>query len=354
MRFIDEARIRVVSGKGGNGCVSFRREKFVPMGGPDGGNGGRGGDVVLVATTRRNTLLDLRHKPLWSAGNGQNGQGAQKTGRTGDDLEIAVPVGTRIFDDVTGEVVGDLTDDEARIVVAEGGHGGRGNATFKSSTNRTPRQSSPGGEAVERDLRLELMLMADVGLLGFPNAGKSTLISRVSSARPRVADYPFTTLVPNLGVVDLGLDGSFVIADIPGLIQGASEGAGLGHQFLRHVQRCGLLLHLVSLGPWELEVPAIGQEADVDASDPGAVAIARYDAIRGELAAYDDELAARPELVALTKSDLVDADTAARAAAAMRAHLGDDRVMVVSSVSGSGIPELVRRLQHELGAKLRP
>ncbi|MCK6502991.1 GTPase ObgE [Myxococcota bacterium] len=352
MRFIDEAVIHVASGRGGDGCSSFRREKFVPLGGPDGGDGGRGGDVVLVATTRRNTLLDLRGHAIWRARSGQPGKGNQRTGGGGEDTEIEVPVGTRVFDVDTDQVLADLTEDGQRWVAARGGRGGMGNASFKSSTNRAPTETTPGGEAEERHLRLELMLMADAGLVGFPNAGKSTLISRISSARPRVADYPFTTLVPNLGVVDMGLDGSYVVADVPGLIQGAAEGAGLGHRFLRHVQRTRLLLHLVSLGSFEQEVPVQGDAAVADPGSPGAQALARYRAIRAELAAFDPGLAARPELVVLTKADIVPPEERDQALAALQAEVGADRVLVISAVTGQGIPQLKHRVHGELKAML--
>lgn len=328
MRFIDEATIRIQSGAGGNGCASFRREKYVPFGGPNGGDGGRGGDVVLVATTRRNTLLELRGHAIWRAKNGTHGSGQMKTGACADHIEIEVPVGTRVFDAETDEVLADLTEDGARVVAAKGGKGGLGNIHFKTSTNRAPRKFTPGTPGEERTLRLELMLMADVGLLGFPNAGKSTFISRVSSARPRVADYPFTTLAPNLGVVNMGVDGTFVIADIPGLIRGASEGAGLGHRFLRHVQRTRLLLHLVSMGPDETEAPA-----------------ARYAAIREELAKYDPDLAERPEVILLTKADLLSDRDAEAVADEIRAVAQADRpVFVASSVSGRGLRPVVGKL----------
>ncbi len=343
MRFIDETRIRVASGKGGDGCSSFRREKFVPFGGPDGGDGGRGGDVVLLATTRRNTLLELRARPIWKARPGQHGRGSQRTGRNGEDCVIEVPVGTRVFDEESDEIIADLTEDGQRFVAAAGGHGGRGNIHFKTSTNRAPTKKTPGGDSVERLLRLELLLMADVGLVGFPNAGKSTLISAISAARPRVADYPFTTLVPSLGVVDLGLDGSFVVADVPGLIEGAADGAGVGHRFLRHIQRTRLLLHLVSLDPTALEQAATTGEADAaDAS------LARYDAIRAELVAFDPELGRRRELVVLTKADIASADVIEAARAAFADRVGANRVLVISAVTGAGKADLIRRIQQEL------
>lgn len=327
MRFIDEVRIHVRSGKGGDGASSFRREKYVAFGGPDGGDGGRGGDIVLVADRNRNTLVELRGHALWKAEDGVRGQGRQMYGRRGKPTEIKVPVGTRVFDDATGEVLVDLTTEDARWTAATGGKGGLGNMHFKTATNRAPRKFTPGGPGEEKRLRLELMLMADVGLLGFPNAGKSTFISRVSSAKPKVADYPFTTLVPSLGVVDMGLDGSYVVADIPGLIAGAADGAGLGLQFLKHVQRTRVLLHLLSLGPDELEPPET-----------------RYLAIRRELARYDEDLTTRPEIIALTKTDLVDAEALEEARAAVSEAAGGAEVHALSSVRGDGIGPMKGRL----------
>jgi GTP-binding protein len=327
MRFIDEARIHVQSGAGGDGASSFRREKYVAFGGPDGGDGGRGGDVVLVADSNRNTLVELRGHALWRAEDGVGGKPRQMYGRAGNPVEIRVPVGTRVFDDDTDDVLVDLTDAGQRWIAARGGRGGLGNMHFKTATNRAPRKFTPGQPGEERRMRLELMLMADVGLLGFPNAGKSTYISRVSSARPKVADYPFTTLVPSLGVVDMGVDGSYVVADIPGLIEGAAEGAGLGHQFLKHVQRTRVLLHLLSLGPDELTAPE-----------------ERYVAIRRELARYDEDLTTRPEVIALTKTDLVDADAVEDARAAVSEAAGGATVYALSSVRGDGISAMKGRL----------
>ena len=335
MRFIDEARIQVRSGNGGDGASSFRREKFVPYGGPDGGDGGKGGDIVLIADPGRSTLSELRGKSLWKAEHGVNGLGKRMYGRRGKPTEIHLPVGTRVFDDETGEVLCDLTEERSRVVIAQGGRGGLGNVHFKTSTNRTPRKSTAGKPGEELTLKLELMLMADVGLLGFPNAGKSTFISRVSAARPKVADYHFTTLVPSLGVVDMGLEGSFVVADIPGLIEGAADGAGLGHRFLKHVQRTRVLLHLLSLGPDELAPPE-----------------ERYAAIRAELARYDDDLTRRPEVIALTKTDLVDAEHLEEARAAVAEAAGGATVYAVSSVRGDGLRPLLGLLwQHVEDAK---
>ena len=333
MRFIDEARLKVASGSGGKGAVSFRREKYVPFGGPDGGDGGRGGDVLFRATTRRNSLLELRGLTRAVADDGERGGIRQMTGAGAKDLVVEVPVGTRIIDHNTDELIGDLVEEDQSVVVAKGGKGGSGNMRFKSAKNRAPRKCTPGEPGEERTVRLELLLMADVGLLGFPNAGKSTLIRCVSAARPKVADYPFTTLVPNLGVVDLGLDGTFVIADIPGLIRGAAEGAGLGHQFLRHVSRNRLLLHLISLGP--------------DESDPP---IQRYHHIRRELEHYDRRLLARPEVVVLTKIDTVPPEIRDEVVTEIRAALSERDVFVISSPTRLGIDALKmdvwRRLQE--------
>ncbi|MCM2681303.1 Obg family GTPase CgtA [Echinimonas agarilytica] len=288
MKFVDEARIFVEAGKGGNGIVSFRREKYIPRGGPDGGDGGDGGDLYLQADENLNTLIDYQFERSFQAQHGENGQSRDCTGRRGDDLVLYVPVGTRIRDEDTNEIVGDLTRHEQKILVAKSGFHGLGNARFKSSTNRAPRHKTNGTPGESRHVLLELMLLADVGLLGLPNAGKSTFIRSVSSAKPKVADYPFTTLVPNLGVVRLGSASSFVIADIPGLIEGASEGAGLGVQFLKHLERCRILLHMVDVMP-------------ADLSDPAENAIT----IINELHAHSPELADKPRWLIFNKSDLM-------------------------------------------------
>ncbi|MEP1448274.1 MAG: Obg family GTPase CgtA [Paraglaciecola sp.] len=288
MKFVDEADIRVDAGNGGNGVVGFRREKYVPDGGPDGGDGGDGGSVYLVADENLNTLIDYRFERFHRAEHGKKGQSANCTGRGGADLEIKVPVGTRATDSDTGEVLGDLTKHKQRMKVAQGGYHGLGNARFKTSTNRAPRQKTDGTPGEVRNLKLELMLLADVGLLGMPNAGKSTFIRSVSAAKPKVADYPFTTLVPNLGVVRLDSMRSFVIADIPGLIEGAAEGAGLGIQFLKHLERCRVLLHLVDLMP-------------ADGSDP----VENAKAIVAELEKYSPKLAAKPRWLVFNKVDLL-------------------------------------------------
>ncbi len=291
MRFIDEVEIVVASGKGGDGCMSFRREAHVPRGGPDGGDGGRGGDLILRASSRKNTLVDLRRNKRYAARNGQPGRNRNMTGARGQSLLLEVPVGTMVYDADTDELLADLAEEGAEWRLP-GGEGGLGNPHFKSSTHRTPRIATSGKPGIERRVRLELKLLADVGLLGFPNAGKSTFLAAISAARPRVADYPFTTLVPSLGVVKLGWDRSFVVADIPGLIEGASEGVGLGHRFLRHVERCRVYVHLV-------------------AADAEEGAVERYRALNRELEAYAAGLAERPQVVVLSKVDLLDDPEAA-------------------------------------------
>ncbi len=292
MKLVDEAEIQVIAGDGGNGCVGFRREKFIPLGGPDGGDGGEGGSVWLVADENLNTLVDFRHQKQFRAKRGENGMGRQMYGKAGDDLTITVPVGTVVTNVETDEVIGDLTQHGDRLLVAKGGKGGLGNMHFKSSINRSPRKALPGLPGEERALKMELKLLADVGLLGFPNAGKSTFIRAVSAATPKVADYPFTTLYPNLGVVSVEPHRSFVIADIPGLIEGAADGAGLGAQFLRHVQRTRLLLHLVDMAPMEGGVEGINPAEQVRA-------------IERELEKHDPELLAKPRWLVLNKADLM-------------------------------------------------
>lgn len=323
MKFVDEAELLLASGRGGAGCASFRREKFVPLGGPDGGDGGDGGDVVLVADPQLGTLLDFRHKKSMRARDGHPGKGAKKHGARGADLRLRLPVGTRVSDARTGELLADLVEEGREVVLLAGGKGGRGNVHFASSTNRAPRYAQPGQPAQERKVRLELKLMADVGLLGFPNAGKSTLISRISAARPKIAEYPFTTLVPNLGVVSWGEEKTFVVADIPGILEGAHRGVGLGTQFLRHVERTRLLLHLIDVS---------------DERDP----LERYEILRRELAAFDPELAARPERVILTKLDVTEVrDRLEDVREALRERGVD--VWAISAVTGQGLRELVQR-----------
>ncbi|SDV49565.1 Obg family GTPase CgtA [Chitinasiproducens palmae] len=292
MKFIDEARIEVIAGDGGNGSASFRREKFIPFGGPDGGDGGRGGSVFALADRNINTLVDYRFARKHQARRGENGRGADCYGKGGEDIVLRMPVGTIISDMETGEVIADLTEHGQQVTIARGGAGGLGNLHFKSSTNRAPKQKTDGKPGERRMVRLELKVLADVGLLGMPNAGKSTFIAAVSNARPKIADYPFTTLAPNLGVVRVGVGQSFVIADIPGLIEGAAEGAGLGHQFLRHLQRTGLLLHIVDVAPFDAEV------------DP----VAEARAIVEELRKYDETLYAKPRWLVLNKLDMVPAE----------------------------------------------
>ena len=291
MKFVDEASIKVHAGKGGNGCLSFRREKYIPRGGPDGGDGGDGGSVILVGTEGLNTLIDFRYTRNFKAENGQQGSSAECTGRGGEDLVLQVPVGTTVIDEETGDVLGDITELDQRLKVAQGGYHGLGNTRYKSSTNRAPRQTSPGKEGEVRELKLELKVLADVGLLGLPNAGKSTFIRSVSAARPKVADYPFTTLVPNLGVVGMSGDKSFVVADIPGLIEGASEGAGLGVRFLKHLTRTRLLLHLVDMMPYD------GSTAGENAA-----------VIEQELQKFSPTMAAGDRWLVLNKVDLLPED----------------------------------------------
>jgi len=326
MKFVDEAEVAVRAGKGGDGCLSFRREKYIPKGGPDGGDGGRGGSVYLVATEGLNTLADFRYTRSFAAENGRPGMGRDKTGRSGKDLYINVPVGTVVYDAETGETIVDMVSRDEPSIVAAGGQGGLGNTHFKSSTNRTPRQTTPGKPGDERVLRLELRLLADAGLLGLPNAGKSTLLRAVSQARPRVADYPFTTLYPHLGVVSVEAERSFVLADIPGLIEGASEGAGLGTRFLRHLSRTRLLLHLVDLAPMD--------EHDVAAD---------VRTVEAELEAFSPELSARPRWLVLNKIDALDEQARAERRERLLAALSwEGPVFEVSAVSGEGCGHLCR------------
>jgi GTP-binding protein len=329
MRFFDEATIEVVAGDGGNGVVSFRREKYVPRGGPDGGDGGRGGTIWAIADENINTLIDYRYARIHRAKRGENGRGADKYGRGAEDIVLRMPVGTMITDADSGELIADLAAHGHKALLAQGGKGGLGNLHFKSSTNRAPRQSTPGEQGVQRRLRLELRVLADVGLLGLPNAGKSTLIRAISAARPKVADYPFTTLAPHLGVVRVDENRSFVVADVPGLIEGAADGAGLGHQFLRHLQRTRLLLHLVDVAPFD------GQ------SDP--VADAR--AIVKELKRYDQALYDKPRWLVLNKIDLVPAEERAqRIDAFVKSFRWKGPVFPIAAITGEGCRELVYAL----------
>lgn len=326
--FVDRVKIHVQAGKGGDGCVSFRREKYVPRGGPDGGDGGDGGSVIIVAEKGVDSLAGLAHRKHWHAGDGAPGQGANRTGRCGEDLVLRVPPGTLVIDAAGGFVLKDLAQSGERVTAARGGKGGRGNAYFKTATNRAPREAQPGEEGEQRTLILELKVIADVGLIGKPNAGKSTLLSRLSRARPEIADYPFTTKYPNLGLVQIDADHSFVLADIPGLIEGAHAGVGLGHEFLKHVERAGLLVHLVEPSP-------------ADGSDP----VANYHAVRQELLLHDARLAARPEIVAVTKAELPGADNVQR-----RLEQNLIRpVLAISAVTGQGLNTLVRAIAQALG-----
>ena len=333
MKFIDESTIEVHAGKGGDGVASFRREKFMPFGGPDGGDGGKGGSIYAIADSNINTLIDYRYARIHRAKNGEKGRGADCYGRGADDIELRMPVGTVITDKETGEALADLSANHQRALIAQGGKGGIGNLHFKSSTNRTPRQFTRGDPGETRTLRLELKVLADVGLLGMPNAGKSTLIRAVSAAKPKVADYPFTTLHPNLGVVRANMNRSFVIADIPGLIEGAAEGAGLGHQFLRHLARTRLLLHLIDILP----------------PDEGADPVKDARAIVKELRKYDEALYQKPRWLILNKADLLDDATRDKLTKSIVRRLRwKSEVFVISAISGTGCNELVQAIMNYL------
>jgi GTP-binding protein len=330
--FIDEVIISVKAGDGGNGCMAFRREKFVPRGGPSGGDGGRGGDVNMVASTHHNTLLHFRFNPEHNAQRGRHGEGSQRTGRDGTDVELPVPIGTVVYDAETGEQLYDFTHPGERYVVAKGGKGGKGNARYATSTHQAPTEHEDGFPGEAKRLRLELKLLADVGLVGFPNAGKSTLISRLSAAKPKIADYPFTTLEPNLGVVQVGDDHTFVMADIPGLIEGAHKGHGLGDRFLRHVERTHLLIHLVDV-------------SDLTGRDPAH----DFDIILNELREFNEELAAKPMLVVATKLDACQ-DESKIAAVKARAEQHGMPFYGISSVTGEGLD----KLKFAIGERLFP
>jgi GTP-binding protein len=329
MKFIDEAKIEVIAGNGGNGSASFRREKYVPRGGPDGGDGGRGGSIYAIANRNINTLIDYRFARIHRAKRGENGRGADQYGHGAEDIVLRMPVGTVITDADTGVVIADLSRHEQKALLAQGGQGGLGNIHFKSSVNRAPRQATKGEEGVQRHLKLELKVLADVGLLGMPNAGKSTFIRAVSAARPKVADYPFTTLHPNLGVVRVDTDRSFVIADVPGLIEGAAEGAGLGHQFLRHLQRTRVLLHLVDLAPF----------------DPAADPVHDARSIVRELEKYDAALHGKPRWLVLNKLDLIpEEERAARVEAFRNVYRPVGPVFLVSAINGEGCLKVTRAI----------
>jgi GTPase len=327
--FVDEARITVKAGDGGNGCLAFRREKYVPRGGPSGGDGGRGGDVTMVATIHRNTLLHFRFNPEYTAQRGRHGEGSNRTGHEGESIIIQVPVGTTVFDDETGDRLFDFTEDGQSWVVARGGRGGRGNARFATSTHQAPTEHEPGRSGDFRRLRLELKLLADVGLVGYPNAGKSTLISRISAARPKIADYPFTTLEPNLGVVELPDHRTFVVADIPGLIEGAHEGKGLGIQFLRHIERTKVLAHLI------------------DVSDTGREPTHDFEALMKELESYSGELARKPMIVVASKIDAAQDEERIDSLRGLAAERKLD-FFEISSVTGAGIDALKFALAERL------
>ena len=339
MQFIDEATITVQAGNGGGGCLSFRREKYIERGGPDGGNGGDGGDVYLLGDESLNTLIDFQYQPQYRAKKGENGGGRNKTGAGGESIYIKVPIGTTVVDEDTQEILYDIEKVGEKALVARGGRRGVGNAAFKSSTNRSPRQTTPGEPGEYRSLRLQLKLIADVGLLGRPNAGKSTLISRVSAARPKVAEYPFTTLTPSLGIVKVALDSSFVMADIPGLIEGASDGVGLGTRFLRHVARCKVLLHLVDVNP-------------EDASDP----VTNISMIEEELARYSPYLIQRPIWIILSKIDQLQADEIENLLERVKISHPGREVEMISSHAGQGIDGLLNKLMpflSRLGDKMK-
>ncbi|MBS7337089.1 MAG: GTPase ObgE [Thermoguttaceae bacterium] len=330
--FVDEAAIDVVAGKGGDGCSSFRREKYVPRGGPDGGDGGKGGDVIIRANQNVASLLQLANQRVWKAQNGEQGGSSQCHGKNGRDLVIDVPVGTMVFDLNHDLLLKDLKENEDSFIVARGGFGGKGNMRFKSATMRSPTIAQPGEKGQSRSIRLELRMIADVGLVGFPNAGKSTLLSRLTKAKPKIANYPFTTMTPHLGLAQIGPDRGFVIADIPGLIEGASEGVGLGHDFLRHIQRAGVILHLVEPAP-------------IDGTDP----ISNYKAIRRELENFDEELGKRLEIVAVTKNDLPQGVEVQKR---FKDELGID-AFLISAVTGYGLKALVDKIDQILKPKPR-
>ncbi|AWB34473.1 GTPase ObgE [Orrella marina] len=335
MKFVDEATIEVIAGKGGNGSASFRREKFIPKGGPDGGDGGRGGSVIARADRNINTLVDYRFARKHLARNGENGRGSDQYGAGADDVVLRMPVGTMIYDAETNELLHDLDTHGQTVTLAKGGQGGLGNIRFKSSINRAPRQFTPGEDGEQRRLRLELKVLADVGLLGMPNAGKSTLISKISNARPKIADYPFTTLHPNLGVVRTSAERSFVVADIPGLIEGASEGAGLGHLFLRHLSRTRILLHLVDLSNPDPDADRISQ------------AVKEMQAIEKELQRYDQALFDKPRWLILNKLDMVEDPEAAREAF-LASSQWKGPVFTISALTGDGTRKLIYALQDAL------
>ena len=329
--FIDEAKITVKAGDGGHGCIAFRREKYVPRGGPSGGDGGNGGDIYLIADPHENTLLKFRYNHVFRAERGQHGEGSNRHGRTGEHLEIRVPVGTAVHDDETGELLHDFTEPGEQVLIAQGGRGGHGNAHFASASNRAPSKAQDGAPGEEKTLRLELKLLADVGLVGYPNVGKSTLISRISAARPKIAEYPFTTLEPHLGVVSLDTDKSFVVADIPGLIEGAHLGHGLGIQFLRHIERTRLLLHLIDV--------SVSNERDP---------LDEFHAINAELAEHNPDLPKKPKIIVATKMDVADPKKIQKLTRWCKKN--DLELLKISSVTGEGMENLKRAVFEKLSS----
>jgi GTP-binding protein len=330
MRFIDEVEIKLIAGKGGNGCVSFRREKFIPKGGPDGGDGGRGGNIYLEATSQLSTLSDLRYKKIIKAPNGENGKGKDRYGKNGEDIFIKVPVGTIVKDKTTGEKLCDLTKDKEIFLIAKGGKGGRGNIHFATPTRQAPRYAEEGKKGEERELVLELKLLADVGIIGYPNAGKSTFISVVSNVKPKISDYPFTTLIPNLGVVEYNSEQSFVIADIPGLIEGASEGKGLGIRFLKHIERTKILLHLVDITP--LDINKLYEN---------------YKNIRKELEKFNREILDKKEFVCLSKIDIADEEISKKLAKKLSEKISK-QVYLLSSATKKGVKNIIDKIASEI------
>jgi GTP-binding protein len=330
--FIDRVKIEIRAGDGGNGCINFRREKFIPMGGPDGGDGGNGGSVIFIADHNLGTLLDFTFQRIFMAENGERGQRKKMSGKSGEDLTLRLPVGSMIYDMDTGELIADMDADGKTLIAAKGGNGGWGNVHFKSSVNQAPRRANPGQTGECKKLILELKLIADVGIAGYPNAGKSTLISRISAARPKIAEYPFTTLTPNLGVVQWGAGKTYIVADVPGLIEGASDGKGLGHQFLRHLERTKLILHLI----------------DPVAHEPGRSPLSDYHVINRELSEYSPELAGKPQIIVINKADALGGEEdASRVARELSQEIGKD-IHVISAVTGYGVEKLVTFI----GAKL--
>lgn len=377
MRFIDEAKIRIAAGHGGPGCVSFRRETFVPRGGPDGGDGGAGGDVIFVAFGQLSTLQDFKFKRIYQAPNGMHGSGANKAGRDGENIVIQVPVGTVIKDTLTGEILVDLAEEDQTWIACEGGRGGKGNSHFVTSTHQAPKFAQPGEEGGSREVTLELKLLADVGIIGFPNAGKSTLISRISAAHPKIADYPFTTLTPNLGVVSLPGTGNqgFVVADIPGLVEGAHKGRGLGHKFLKHIERTKLFVHLLdgtkiledvtlpSYPESDTTVESTEKQTDSGLDQVMELLIQRYQTIRNELGLFNEALLHKPEIVVLNKLDVLESDPelVEKARLALRSRIASIRgthplpnePYVISAVSGHGVQDLIYTIHAELVAQFQ-